>query len=269
MSANFDRQISPRFEGNPSPNLGRQLVTRIVLHGALAERFGGPFDWGCNTPSQAIYALIRNKPGFELALRQGQFRVVRGNPDAGGIDLDERMLGLRFPPDGEFHIIPVAAGAKSSGGVVKSIIGVLLIAVAVATAQPELLGAEAIGTSASGAAAGSFLGTIGALNTLGGISAGAIGLFGFGLLLGGIGEILSTQPKPQRPNASFTLSGPLNTTTQGGCVPVAYGKPRVGSVVIASGYEAVAVSPTSSEDYSGSFSGGSFSNYQGIQGVGR
>ena len=81
-------------------------------------------------------------------------------------------------------------------------------------------------------------GTLGLTNTLFGISAGALGLFGFGLLLGGVGSILSKQPQNLQ-NASFVLSGPTNTSAQGGPVPVAYG-PRVmvGSVIISSSYEA-------------------------------
>jgi predicted phage tail protein len=256
MQANVKRVRRPP----PPPG-----TTHIVLHGALKKEFGGPFDWGCSTPSSAIYALMANKPGFRQALEKGRFRVVRGTMKD-GMDLDGRMLRICFGAQPEFHIIPVAAGAKSSGGLIKVLLGVILIAAAVLTAGGAL-GVEAAAGSAAatgvGGAGGLVTGALGLTlgNTLFGVTAGALGLFGFGLLLGGIGDILTTTPKPPRPNASFLLSGPLNTVGQGGPVPIAYGmKIRVGSVVISAGYEAVALNGSDQGDYSNPTSGGSFDN---------
>jgi predicted phage tail protein len=247
----------------PSRKLVKPGTTRIVLHGALRKEFGGPVEWACPTPANAIYALCVNKPGFRQALAKGQYRVIRG-PVRGGMDLDERMLRIRFNPENpEFHIIPVAAGAKSSGGVIKIVLGVVLIAAAVLTAGGAI-GAEAGAGAAAGigGSGGAITGALGLSlgNTLFGVTAGALGLFGAGMIIGGIGDILAKNIKPPAPNASFLLSGPLNTTTDGGPVPIAYGAlVRVGSTVISSGYEAVAYNATSSADYGGTgASGGSF-----------
>jgi predicted phage tail protein len=213
-------------------------TTRIVLHGRLRREFGECVNWGCPTPAHAIYALMTMKPGFRNALGQGSFRVVRGSLDS-GLDLDEDMLHVRFGRVRELHIVPTARGrGNGAGSFVKIILGVVLIGAAVLTAGGAIGVAAAAGAGASaGATAGGLAATLGLTNTLFGVTAGALGLFGFGLLLGGVGEILSHQPKAPLPNASFLLNGPTNTAQQGGPVPLAYGfRVRVGSVVIASSY---------------------------------
>ncbi len=158
------------------------------------------------------------------------------------------MLGIRFSDQArEMHIVPVAAGrAKGNGGAfVKIILGVVLVAAAVATAGGAIGAAAPAGAAAGiGGSGGAITGALGLTlgNTLFGISAGSIGLMGIGMIATGVGDILTHQPKPPAPNASFLLQGPTNTTQQGGPVPLAYGfKVRVGSVVIASSYEAAAL----------------------------
>jgi predicted phage tail protein len=206
-------------------------TTRIVLHGRLRRQFGHHVDWGCPTPANAIYALCTNYRGFREELAKGQYRVVRG-PLKGGLDLGIEMMGIRFSDKvREMHIIPVAAGAAKGNtmAVIKIVLGVALLAVG------GLVAGGVIGTAAI--AGGGAL-----ANTLFGVSAGAIILTGAGMVATGVGDILTHQPKPPAPNASFLLQGPTNTTSQGGPVPLPYGfKVRVGSVVIASAYEAVAL----------------------------
>jgi predicted phage tail protein len=57
---------------------------------------------------------------------------------------------------------------------------------------------------------------------------------GISLMLSGVAEILFAPPKPNGPTEkpenkpSYVFDGPVNTVSQGHCVPVAYGKMRVG-----------------------------------------
>ena len=219
---------------------------RIVLHGRLRTRFGSEYRFAVSTPAGAVYALCRMVPGFQQELSRGAYRVRRGGPKT-GLALDETDFAFRL--DGRpLHIFPAAVGrAKGNGGsIVKIILGVVMIAAAVAPAGGAL--------GVTGAAGAGFLG-LG--NTFLGVSAGAWGLMGASLLFSGIGGILTHMPKPPAPNASFLLSGPLNPTQQGGPVPLAYGrKVRVGSTVISAGYQAIPLVPGTAEPSSNSSSPG-------------
>jgi predicted phage tail protein len=220
----------------PAPNEPTPPA-RIVLHGRLRSRFGAEYRFGVSTPGNAIYALCRMVPGFEQELKKGQYRVVRGGPKSGIILAEEE---IPFKLNGhDLHIFPAARGRGKGGiggDIVKAILGVVLIAAAVLTAG------GALGVTAAG---GSFLG-LG--NTFLGISALSYGVIGAGLLFAGIGGILTHMPKPPAPNASFLLSGPLNTASQGGPVFLNYGTlVRVGSVMISAGYQAIAMVPGSYE----------------------
>ncbi len=199
--------------------------------GACARSSGQNSGCTPRPPANAIYALNRMVPGFREELAKGQYRLVRGSLK-GGVDLEPELL--RFMLAGQpLHIVPVAKGrAKGGAGdVVKIILGVALVALAFAT------GFGVIGTStlADGSAAGAL-----GLGTLGGVSALAIGFVGFGLIIGGVGNLLSHLPKRPAANASFLLSPPTNIAGQGGARPVIYGdRIRVGSVVISAGYNAL------------------------------
>jgi hypothetical protein len=73
------------------------------------------------------------------------------------------------------------------------------------------------------------------------VSYGQLALFGGMMILSGITQLMSRQPKkPSGLNdQSFGIHGIANTTTQGGVIPVAYGDAvLVGSTVASIGYEA-------------------------------
>ena len=59
--------------------------------------------------------------------------------------------------------------------------------------------------------------------------------FGISMILGGISQALIKTPKTQTRPAdapSYIFNGAVNTSQQGNCVPVGFGRMRVGSVVI-------------------------------------
>lgn len=181
-----------------------------------------------------------NHPGeFMRGIMKGYYRVVAGKSldDEKGIQFDNELvrrhlnLGSR-----DVHIMPVPEGS-GGGGFFKVVLGVALIAAAFAFA-PAVVGALGP-TQGLGAVAFS----IGSFN----VTYSSIALFGLKLALSGMAQILTPTPKigdttsdystreraDERP--SFIFNGAVNTTEQGGPVPVVYGRMVVGSTVISGG----------------------------------
>lgn len=207
-------------------------MKRIHLYGYLKDNFGPYLDFEVNNPQQALSGLIRQIKGFREALAPGQFQVIRGSK-YNGLYLTEESMYLKFGKDNDLHIIPVIAGAKDNIlGVVSIVLGVALIGIGIGGAiLAGGLGAAAI-----------------PLGALGGISFGTLVATGVGLLAAGVSVALSPRPElapdtneklrekaDDRP--SFLFDGPVNRTSQGGPVPIVYGRMRVGSIVISSGLQ--------------------------------
>lgn len=194
----------------------------IYLYGAL-EKFGKHHRLDVKTTAEAVKALCVLHKGFRQELTTGLYRVVRGDAQK-GLVLGDSDLSFRLGK-GELHIIPVPHG--SGRGVGKVILGTALIAGAFIGA-PAVVGAlgptQGFATTAFTAFGTSF--------TYGNIAA-----MGVSLALSGISQALSPRPKApaayqgteERP--SFLFNGVVNSTEQGGPVPVWYGRVRVGSIV--------------------------------------
>lgn len=230
------------------------MYREVHLHGALKEKFGGPYRFEIDTPAEAIRALSANFRGFESTMSEGEYQLFRGPlNDERDFDVDE--LHLRFGRHRELHIVPVVGGAKR-GGTGKAIIGAVIMIAAIAMA-PFTGGASLVPATIEATAATAVGGTIGAVAggglgatafTLFGasITYGNIALFGLSMMVSGIGQMLSPQPKsssfePVDRKPSFMFTGALNASTQGNAVPVVYGRIRVGSVVISAGVEAIEI----------------------------
>jgi predicted phage tail protein len=205
------------------------MLRDIYLHGALRERFGGHFALAVETPRETVRALCAVLPDFRHAIEQGEWRLVVRRPGKSAIPLDIDGLGWRLRK-GHLHIVPAASGSGGRG-VGKAIIGVALIAAAFAI--PAAVGASAgMATSLFGPVAGIS------------ISYSNVALFGVSLLLSGVAQMLSPQPKPTgqfqgadaRP--SYLITGPQNIARQGVPVPLAYGQCMIGSVLVSAGLRA-------------------------------
>ena len=97
----------------------------ITLHGALGERFGGPFDMEVASAAEAARALGTQLPGFLDEVRAGEFLLVRGDlPGGMALAEDELLFGLG---KADLHIIPVTSGSKRQG-TGKIILGIAMIA---------------------------------------------------------------------------------------------------------------------------------------------
>jgi predicted phage tail protein len=207
------------------------MLRTVVLHGALAEEFGARFTLDVISPIEAVRALMGQIRGFRRRIRDGHYRILKKREEREvALGLDELEIRLGTAP--EVHIVPVIHGAISSG-MKKIIIGVAIVALAVAA--PYALGiAGGLGASAIGGAT-----VFGATVTFGQIAS-----IGLGLALSGVAQMLSPTPQmaggsaQQDRRESFLFGGQENTGAQGGPVPLVFGEFVVGSTVVSAGLAA-------------------------------
>lgn len=195
----------------------------------------GRSEWSLlvNSPGEALRAIQANTKGklypyFTDKANEGiQYAIkINDKPLEEEADLLVSRSSLR-----SLDIMPVPAG---SGGLGKLLIGITLIIVAIVITVVTYGAAASLGVT---------------LAHLGASIALSVGL---SLALGGISEMMSNSPKlgtnsriaretkdDSSKNAdkksSYLFSGVSNTTRQGNCVPMGYGRHRVGSQVISFG----------------------------------
>ena len=190
------------------------MMREIVLHGSLTQ-FGTRYRFDVVSVHEAVRALTAQIKGFYAAVRQGEFRVI-----AGDMLLDETELALDLGRTETIHIVPVPAGSKDRG-IFKVVLGVALLGVGFA-----------VGAAGGAAAGATFLG----------IKSGTWLMMGAGMMLNGIGQMLSPSPTAEsnekadeRP--SYVFNSPLNITEEGNCIPLAYGECFCSTLVISSGFD--------------------------------
>ncbi|HCT27089.1 MAG TPA: phage tail protein [Stenotrophomonas sp.] len=180
----------------------------IRLYGKLGARFGRRFRLAVNSPAEAVHALCTMLPGFQQYLMGAKAKGMEFAVFVGRQNLTKEQL--HDPPGADdIRIAPVLVGSKR-GGVLQTILGIVLIVVGVWTQNYQLV------------YQGGFM------------------------VLGGVTQMLSPQPKglgakdtPE--NApSYSMNGTVNTQAQGNPVPVAYGGHDskgmfIGSAVISGG----------------------------------
>lgn len=181
------------------------LLREVRLYGALGRRFGRVFHLAVSTPAEAARALCAVLPGFKREFvgpdgSQAYHVFVGRGPRRAAIGAEQKndLVGSEEP----IRIVPVIAGAKR-GGVLQTVIGVVLIAVGLYVGNEYL------------------------------VKAGAM------LVVSGVVQMLSPQRKPpdKTENApSYGMdAGALNTVDAGGPVPLAFGRVIAGSVQASAG----------------------------------
>jgi len=204
----------------------------VKVYGALKERLRGvgTFEIDVFNAAEAIKALCSNFPGLDKwFIDSGEdgivYKVLLGESE-----IDEDNAEQLFHPWSEqdvFHITPVLAG---SGGTMRFLAGVAMIGIVVATGGAgAALGGSAWGWGTAGTAAWAAKGIV---------------AIGASMALGGISEMISPIPKPTSIKQANTLqsnafSGITNVATQGGAVPIVYGRCFIGSAVLSSGLDTV------------------------------
>jgi predicted phage tail protein len=184
------------------------MLSKVRLHGILAEKFVEECEFKVSSAKEAIKALNANFKDFKNILRQYDFRII-----ADGKTLETEDVCTATYPFKELDIFPVAQGEKS--GVVKGIIGGLEIV------------------------AGSLIDIL---------SYGSLSAIGTPLIVAGVstiaGTVINTFMQPEQYDqsqdaaTSNIFDGSRNVSKEGVAVPILYGEMIVGSLV-ASGFVAV------------------------------
>ncbi|SMR69234.1 MULTISPECIES: tail assembly protein [Stenotrophomonas] len=170
-----------------------ERLRTVRLYGQLGSRFGRSFRLAVNSPAEAVRALCAILPGFHQYLARAKENGMAFAVFVGKQNLTKDQL--QDPPGSEdIRIAPVLLGSKR-GGVLQTIIGVVLIVISYVfpVTAPYLLQP------------------------------------GIAMVIGGVVQMLGPQPKglgsqdspDNRPN--YSMNGTVNTQAQGNPVPVAYG----------------------------------------------
>lgn len=192
-----------------------ERLVKVKLYGHLRS-FGREFELYVKSPAEAIHALCVMVPGFrhylETAEHKGiEFAVFNGRQNIGAQELE---LGAKP----EIRIAPIYGGRKQQGSV-QTIIGAIIIAIAIVYS----------GGSASAA--------FGA----GGLGGGSVAMFGAAMMVGGVVQMMTPgvsgiKTKDDDENTSaYAFGGPVNTTAQGTPVGLLYGEREIGGAVISAG----------------------------------
>ena len=195
-------------------------VRHLHLYGSLAERYGAKHPIGVPSLPEAIRVVNCNHPGFLHEVRRQSFHCLLGSELETADELAEHQVGLPRA-SGDFHLVPVAEGAKGRTGkmILSIVVGGALLATGIG-------GAAVLGGS------GLFV-----AGTSVGLTYGSIALLGGAFLLGGLSQLLTPSPKVnsgQNEVTSFTFSGPAQTDDEGGPIPLIYGEVVTSGITIAS-----------------------------------
>jgi predicted phage tail protein len=194
-------------------------VKQIYLHGILKQKFGEKYALDVQTPVEAVRALCCVIKDFKQEFAKHSYNVIKGALQRGWI-LDEETVNVQIAGD-ELHFIPVVAGSGGKSGLGQLITGVLLIGLAFTGVGVGLAGALGLTTTK--------LAIMGGILALGGLAKMNAKTPEF--------KMSSMEPADRRP--SYVFTGAVNTTEQGNCIPLVFGRIRVGSQVVAQGMDTV------------------------------
>lgn len=176
-------------------------MKRVLFYGAMRKRFGKGRTLEVGSVAEMSRALMATMPGWREFCLKHDFKIL-----VGGAPISEDQLRDPVGVTETIKLVPVVAGAKDE--MFQIVVGAALIAVGVTFQQPWLV---SIGVS---------------------------------MVLGGVAQMLADVPggsfEPSQTDdiETFGFSNPTLTTGQGGCVPVGYGRMRVGGHVISAGIDA-------------------------------
>lgn len=198
-------------------------LRNIYLRGELGRQFGECFKLAAATPAEAVRALAAQLPGFRHTFAAGEYFVrVAGDYLR---EVEQVLLPTRR---GDIEFVPTVEGG--GGGRGKSI-GLVI-------AGTVLLGAAVI---ASGGTAGGLAAAV-AAGGAGGLALSAAASIGTSLILTGVTGLLAPVPKlesyepgRERRTNSFLYQGPINRASEGGVVPLVFGRVWCGSTQVAGG----------------------------------
>jgi predicted phage tail protein len=197
------------------------MLKTLILEGRMAKKFGREHQFQVQDLREMLRAMCSQVPGFKRYLSEGHMKGIRfaffnGKNNIGLDEFDMTRGGAVY------RISAITEGSKR-GGVLQIVIGAVALVAAYFTAGASL---TAIGLSTAAATA-----TTTALTGL-----------GLSMMLGGVVQLLTPQPKynvgassstDNKPNYAF--GAPVNTVAVGYPVPVFFGEREIGGAVISAG----------------------------------
>ena len=200
------------------------MLKTMRLKGPMAKMFGQVHKFHVADLRELLRAMCSQVPGFKKYVSNAhldgvRFAFFRGKNNIGLQEFD--MSSSAF----EFEMEPILEGSKR-GGTLQIIIGAVAIVAAFFTAGSTL------------ALYGAALGT----TTATGLAVTALTSIGISMLLGGVVQMLTPQPKfnvgassstDNKPNYAF--GAPVNTVAMGYPIPVLYGQREIGGAIISAG----------------------------------
>lgn len=195
-------------------------MVNVRFYGSL-KQFGTEFRLDCKTPAEVVQALTSQIPKLRQFIQQGLFTVRVGREYLDNRYL-EQGLNQHLKEDSTVHFTPVLKGSKKAG-LFQTIVGAVMVVVGVFTSW------------AGGAA----------------LIAG-----GIGLIAGGVAQMLTKMPsmstgKDAERKQSTSFSNLSNMAAQGRPMPLAYGRIRVGSLIISQGVETMDIERQPPEEKKG------------------
>lgn len=195
-------------------------MVNVRFYGSL-KQFGTEFRLDCKTPAEVVQALTSQIPKLRQFIQQGLFTVRVGREYLDNRYL-EQGLNQHLREDATVHFTPILKGSKKAG-LFQTIVGAVMVVVGTFTSW------------AGGAA----------------LVAG-----GIGLMAGGVAQMLTKMPsmstgRDAEKKQSTSFSNLSNMAAQGRPMPLAYGRIRVGSLIISQGVETMDIERQPPEDKKG------------------
>lgn len=197
------------------------MLKTLILDGRMAKKFGRVHKFDVVDLPEMLRAMCSQVRGFKRYLSEGHMHGIRFAffNDKHNIGLDE----FDMTNGSEMYRITAITEGSKRGGVLQIVIGAVALVAAYFTAGGSLI---ALGMSAAAATA-----TTTALTGL-----------GLSMMLGGVVQLLTPQPKynvgassstDNKPNYAF--GAPVNTVAMGYPVPVLFGEREIGGAIISAG----------------------------------
>lgn len=195
-------------------------MVNVRFYGSL-KQFGAEFRLDCKTPAEVVQALTSQIPKLRQFIQQGLFTVRVGREYLDNRYL-EQGLNQHLKDNSTVHFTPVLKGSKKAG-LFQTIVGAVMVVVGAFTSW------------AGGAA----------------LIAG-----GIGLMAGGVAQMLTKMPsmsagRDAEKKQSTSFSNLSNMAAQGRPMPLAYGRIRVGSLIISQGVETMDIERQPPEEKKG------------------
>lgn len=115
------------------------MTTKVILEGALGNKFGRVWNLFVNSPGEAIRLIDANRPGLVSWIKQNakvyaRYRVVCSYENGQRESISEEAYGMRRRAK-VIRFVPIPEGA--SGGA-KFVVGAVLVAAGVIYGTPQL-----------------------------------------------------------------------------------------------------------------------------------